>query len=176
MRKALITFSILLLVPLVILGVQFSIFNGAYTNTECGLQKWKTKILFWDFGESPIDEYGVAGRWLCAHRRECRGEWEKGALGASESEYWPSLNLNAAKGIEISEIRNQTAGLPKAALIKKDKLGRTVFHWLSVHPEKAKAGELIENIVSSKDIDIKNLTDNDGLSPVDWAGNCLSLQ
>ena len=174
MKKVLVIFSSILLALLVVLGIQFSIFNGAYTNTESGLQKWKMKILFWDFDEPPMDEYGIAGRWICAHMRECQGKWVKGALGvgASVREYWPPLILNVAKGMEISVIRNQTAVLSKADLIEKDKQGRTLFHWLSVHPDRVNAKELIEYISDSKNIDITNLRDIDGLNPGDWADNC----
>lgn len=153
-----------------IVVVQFVFVNGAYSNIECGTQKWVLKILFFDFGEPPMDEYGISERWSCAHEKKCGNKWERKALGSGDSDYWPSLHLLIAKGTSIEVLKSNLEQLDEGELEQLDALGRSVFHWMAVHSNKKVSIELFNTL--SMNVDLTRLKDNDGLTPKDWLNSC----
>jgi len=150
--------------------VQFVFINGAYSNIECGTQKWVLKVLFFDFGEPPMDEYGISERWSCAHEKKCGNEWERKALGSGDSNYWPKLHLSVAKGTSIEVLKNNLEQLDEGELEQRDALGRSVLHWMAVHSNKKGSIALFDSLSAS--VDLTQLKDNDGLTPKDWLNSC----
>lgn len=148
--------------------------NGAYHCGRCGIQKWKLNLLWMDFGEPPQDEYGIEGRWLCAHDVDCDHIWLEGPLEESANAYWPALHLMIAKGEDAESIAAKIKEMTDAELQDQDALGRSIMHWLVVYPLQGDRNRLIE-IAKSRGVDMA-VADLAGLTPKDWQTQCFEAK
>lgn len=169
MKKLLIILVLLASIVISVVSYQFAFVNGGYSNIECGTQQWYLRILWMSFDELPIDEYGIEERWKSAHKKKCSDTWERFALGAEGSRYWPEIHLMIAKGVSINLIREKIKLSTTSELNKQDALGRTVLHWLAIHPN-SKESEILSNELVERNL-VKPLKDNEGLYPIDWKKN-----
>ena len=170
MKRIAVRISVSCLVLMAIfLAVQISL-NQPIHCGRCGIQKWEFYILWFDLADPCLDEYGTVGRWKCAHRSECDHIWLDGPLGREDSEYWPALHLHVAKGGDLAKIEYSLRDLNASSVSATDALGRTLLHWLVMHPDvegrDRLVGLLVEHGLSMESLDI------DGLSPIDWRRNC----
>lgn len=142
---------------------------GVYHDGRCGAQKWERHLLWMDFGEPDYDEYGIEERWIEAHRVPCKHIWIKGPLEQDSGAYWPPLHLAIAEGRPLPQIRHQIAQANRQTLFKKDRLGRTIMHWLVIHPDVRGSKLLIDELVR-RGLNLDG-RDSNGLSPRDWQAN-----
>ena len=171
-RGIILIVLVVFLVLGLILVIQF-MGNGAYNCGRCGLQKWGTKFLWVDLSVPPEDEYGIAKCWEYVHKNPCDHIWLNGPLGKTESKYWPPLHLAFASSYfasatdrELDKLNKLIVNLSNDELLKKDVLGRTILHWLVVHPDVEVRNSLKQVLIErGLSMDTK---DQDGLSPRDW--------
>ncbi len=136
---------------------------------RCGSQKWESYLLGIDL-ETDYDEYGIAERWAKAHKQPCDHLWIRGPMGEfADEKYWPPLHFAIAVGRDISLLRASIRAASNAELSRRDALGRSVLHWLVVHPDAAERESMIQEVVTrGLSMDDK---DSDSLTPRDWASN-----
>jgi hypothetical protein len=163
--------------PLVYVGVLFCTLaailtfqishNGVYHDGRCGAQQWRHNYLWLDFSERDYDEFGIEETWRSAHRQPCHHLWLPGVLELDGGKYFPRLQWKAAVGIHVADLVDLIRSASDAELRHKDALGRTVLHWLVVHPDVEHRQQAIDLAVArGLGMDEK---DAGGLSPRDWA-------
>jgi hypothetical protein len=131
----------------------------------CGTQKYERHFFGLDLTEEDDEEYSIRERWTQAHEKPCQHLWVRGSL-EDDGAYWPKLHFLTAIGQPIAELEKTIDATSTEALRKKDKLGRTVLHWLVIHPDRHGRQHLIDKLVNrGLSLDEK---DGDGLSPRDW--------
>lgn len=67
-------------------------------------------------------------------------------MGVIEFEYWPYIHLKIAKGMDLNMIRGEIEDGLEENGSQQDGLGRTVFHWLSVHPDQVTAKSIVNEL------------------------------
>ena len=143
--------------------------NGAYICGRCGTSWTVAHFLWLDLSDPPYDEYGIEERWLRAHRQNCEHIWIRREGDAVTNAYWSPLSFAIASGVDLAKLSPELLTMDAQALRKRDAMGRTIMHWLVVHPNVQKREELITALVA-KGASLED-KDNDGLSPIDWAHN-----
>lgn len=170
MRKAVILILGGLLFTALIVIIQLNQI-AVYHDGRCGTQQWIRWILIFDHSERDYDEFAIAERWAKAHDAPCKHIWVKGPLYAGASPHWPPLHFSIAAGARIDRIRREIGDADRKALFHTDPLGRSIMHWLAIHPDIHGREILINELLDQGlSFDLKN---NDGLSPRDWQSNSL---
>jgi len=158
------------------LGI-LAIIDIPYRDGRCGAQTWTNLIRGpWEVARGEHDdEYGIASTWARAHGgNPCPFIWEWGRYSErTDTEYFPQLHFLIASGASVAEIRSRIVSAGIEELRKKDKLGRTILHWLVVYRPYAKTPDSEARATLVKEVVAKGLSldekDSDGLSPRDWA-------
>jgi len=140
---------------------------------RCGAQG--SRALIWSPWARPNgydDKWGIMENWIRAHNGSpCPFVWTIALSPLSGTEYFPRLQFLAASTMPIQRIRPDLESASTTDLRRRDKLGRTVLHWLVSRRvreyERAERATLVHELVSKGlSLDEK---DEDGLTPRDWA-------
>ena len=132
----------------------------------CGAQMWKRSVFWIDVNDHSYDEFSIVDRWSRAHATPCEHIWLNGTIEQDSSAYWPPLHLAVAQGRPIGQIREIINIAEPEELVRKDVLGRTILHWLVIHPDTEGGAELARELIQiGLDIDEE---DADGLSAMEW--------
>jgi len=163
-------------IVLLVLGLAFALGQAIvlipYHDGRCGAQKWQSLIWSpWETAEGDFfDEYGIVEEWMKAHKgQQCPFLWEPGEFApATQTEYFPPLHFTVASQTDIKTVAAEFLAASTHDLRRKDKLGRTILHWLVLRPERERTRLITEVTQRGLSLDDK---DNDGLTPRDWAQN-----
>lgn len=141
----------------------------------CGVQKFD-RTLFWFDGlsEPAYDEFGIEKRWVCAHDRVCEHIWVDGGLAGPSTERsqsndscWPRLHFLAASPLTVKRrLSEAIEGAGEAEVSRRDCVGRTILHWIAIHPDRDLRDTLWMTVVG-KGVD-PHARDGDGLTAQQW--------